>query len=86
MEDEDKHKISEAGSSYRQIEDGQGSVGSSLEDVNIQAKKTSVSVGSKVKIVSDEAEPKIIPPPGHGLKIYEIDPSLLAYREHLDFR
>ncbi|RDX73804.1 1,4-alpha-glucan-branching enzyme 1, chloroplastic/amyloplastic [Mucuna pruriens] len=86
MEDEDKYNISEAASSYRQIEDGQRSVVSSPLDMNIQAKKTSVSVGRKVKLASDEAKPKIIPPPGSGQKIYDIDPSLLAHREHLDFR
>ncbi|KAL5135451.1 1,4-alpha-glucan-branching enzyme 1, chloroplastic/amyloplastic [Glycine soja] len=86
MEDEDKYNISEAASGYRQIEDGQGSVVSSLVDVSIPAKKMSVSVGRKAKIVSDEVKPKIIPPPGAGQKIYEIDPSLLAHREHLDFR
>ncbi|XLR33406.1 hypothetical protein S83_061306 [Arachis hypogaea] len=29
---------------------------------------------------------KIIPPPGCGKKIYEIDPLLLTHRDHLDFR
>nr|KYP71087.1 hypothetical protein KK1_010330 [Cajanus cajan] len=85
MEDEDKYNISEAASRYRPIEDGQGSVSSPV-DVNIQAKKTPVSVGKKVKIVGDDAKPKIIPSPGAGQKIYEIDPTLLPYREHLDFR
>ena len=86
MEEEDKYSISEAASSYRQAEEGQGSVVSSLEDVNIQANKTSVSDGGKVDILSDEAKPRIIPPPGAGQRIYEIDPSLLSHREHLDFR
>ncbi|ESW34860.1 hypothetical protein PHAVU_001G187600 [Phaseolus vulgaris] len=86
MEDEDKYNIGEADSSYRQIEDGLGSVASSPVDVDIPAKKTSVSVGKEVKIPSVEAKPKIIPRPGAGQKIYEIDPSLLAYRDHLDFR
>lgn len=71
MEDEDKYSISEADTSYRQIEGELGSV---------------VSVGKKVNIPSDEAKPKTIPRPGAGQKIYEIDPSLLAHREHLDFR
>jgi len=86
MEDEDKYNISEADSSYTQIEDGLGSVASSPVDVDIPAKKTPVSVGKKVKIPSDEATPKTIPPPGAGQRIYDIDPSLLAHREHLDFR
>ncbi|XP_020997452.2 1,4-alpha-glucan-branching enzyme 1, chloroplastic/amyloplastic-like [Arachis duranensis] len=29
---------------------------------------------------------KIIPPPGCGKKIYEIDPLLLTHHDHLDFR
>jgi len=74
MEDEDKYSISEADSSYRQIEGGLGSV------------LPTVSVGKNVKIPSDEAKPKTIPRPGTGQKIYEIDPSLLAHRGHLDFR
>ncbi|CAJ1886898.1 unnamed protein product [Sphenostylis stenocarpa] len=85
MEDEDKYNIGEADSSYKQIEDGQGSVVSSQVEVDISV-KTSVSVGKKVKIPTDDAKPKNIPLPGTGQKIYEIDPSLLAHHEHLDFR
>lgn len=33
-----------------------------------------------------EVKPKIIPPPGTGQKIFEIDPFLQAHRQHLDFR
>ncbi|GLT89940.1 hypothetical protein SLE2022_078980 [Rubroshorea leprosula] len=33
-----------------------------------------------------EKKPKSIPPPGAGQRIYEIDPTLLGHREHLDYR
>ena len=84
----DENHDDEAASTYRADEDGQGSVTSSLVDVNTnaQAKKTSVSGDKKVKIKSDEAKPRIIPPPGIGQKIYEIDPLLQAHRGHVDFR
>ncbi|CAL0309935.1 unnamed protein product [Lupinus luteus] len=86
LEDENIHNDDEAANSYR--EDVEGSFVSSLVDVNAhaQAEKTSVSIDKKVKIESDEVKPKIIPPPGTGKKIYEIDPFLQAHREHLDFR
>lgn len=31
-------------------------------------------------------KPRTVPPPGDGKKIYEIDPMLLSYRNHLDYR
>lgn len=88
MKDENKYNDDEAASSYREDEDVQGSAMSSLVDVNtnVQAEKTSISVSRRVKIESDEVKPRIIPPPGTGQKIYEIDPFLQAHREHLDFR
>lgn len=33
-----------------------------------------------------EDRPKVVPPPGSGQRIYEIDPLLNNYREHLDYR
>ncbi|XP_061370951.1 1,4-alpha-glucan-branching enzyme 1, chloroplastic/amyloplastic-like isoform X2 [Gastrolobium bilobum] len=88
MKDENKYDDIEAGSSYREVEDKHGSVLSSLVEVNANAdaEKTSVSTDRKVKLEGDEVKPKIIPQPGSGQKIYEIDPLLQAYREHLDFR
>lgn len=56
------------------------------EAANAQTKKTSVHSDKKVKIERDEVKPKIIPPPGTGQKIFEIDPFLQAHRQHLDFR
>jgi len=31
-------------------------------------------------------KPRIVPPPGDGKKIYEIDPMLRTYNNHLDYR
>jgi 1,4-alpha-glucan branching enzyme len=85
MKDGNKYNLDDAASSYREVGDAKGSVvSSSLVDVNTdaQVKKTSVHSDKKVKI----DKPKIIPPPGTGQKIYEIDPFLEPYRQHLDFR
>ncbi|KAL5060200.1 hypothetical protein RYX36_031804 [Vicia faba] len=85
MKDENKYNLDEAASSYREVGDEKGSViSSSLVDVNTdtETKKTSIHSDEKVKV----DKPKIIPPPGTGQKIYEIDPLLQAHRQHLDFR
>jgi len=85
MKDENKYNVDETASSYREVGDDKGSVmSSSLVDVNTdtQAKKTSVHSDKKVKT----DKPKVIPPPGAGQKIYEIDTFLQAHRQHLDFR
>ncbi|CAK8544033.1 unnamed protein product [Lathyrus sativus] len=85
MKDGNKYNLDEAASSYKEVGDEKGSViASSLVDANTdtQAKKTSVHSDKKVKV----DKPKIIPPPGAGQKIYEIDPLLQAHRQHLDFR
>ncbi|XP_024527573.1 1,4-alpha-glucan-branching enzyme 2-2, chloroplastic/amyloplastic [Selaginella moellendorffii] len=34
----------------------------------------------------DAALPKVVPPPGDGQRIYEIDPYLKNYRDHLEYR
>lgn len=85
MKDGNKYNLDEAVSNYREVGDGKDSVvSSSLIDVNTdtQTKKTSIDSDKKVKV----DKPKIIPPPGTGQKIYEIDPLLQAHRQHLDFR
>lgn len=33
-----------------------------------------------------EDKPRVIPPPGDGQKIYQIDPMLEGFRNHLDYR
>ncbi|KAK8672161.1 hypothetical protein V6N13_110534 [Hibiscus sabdariffa] len=38
------------------------------------------------KKIEVEAKPMSIPPPGAGQKVYEIDPLLLDFRDHIDYR
>ncbi|KAJ0039598.1 hypothetical protein Pint_27476 [Pistacia integerrima] len=33
-----------------------------------------------------EVRPESLPPPGRGQRIYEIDPTLIGFRQHLDYR
>jgi 1,4-alpha-glucan branching enzyme len=43
-----------------------------------------VATGAKAPLV--EEKPRVIPPPGDGQRIYEIDPMLKGFRNHLDYR
>ncbi|KAL6841200.1 hypothetical protein ACP4OV_028973 [Aristida adscensionis] len=43
-----------------------------------------VTAGAKESVV--EKKPLVIPPPGDGQRIYQIDPMLEGYRSHLDYR
>jgi len=43
-----------------------------------------VAVETKVQLV--EEKPRVIPPPGDGQRIYQIDPMLEGFRNHLDYR
>ncbi|XP_057438157.1 1,4-alpha-glucan-branching enzyme 1, chloroplastic/amyloplastic isoform X2 [Lotus japonicus] len=86
-EDENTYTLDEAASSYSEVDDGQGSVVSSLVDVSTSAQTKKASVHSDMKVIEiNEVKPRIIPPPGIGQKIYEIDPFLQTHRDHLDFR
>lgn len=39
------------------------------------------------KVVKERGvRPRVVPPPGDGKKIYEIDPMLRSYSNHLDYR
>lgn len=40
--------------------------------------------GAKQTVV--EEKPRVIPPPGDGQRIYQIDPMLEGFRNHLDYR
>jgi len=42
--------------------------------------------GIKAKAPLVEEKPRVIPPPGDGQRIYEIDPMLEGFRGHLDYR
>lgn len=49
----------------------------------------SKTLDTSEETISDESNrirEKGIPPPGLGQKIYEIDPLLTNYRQHLDYR
>lgn len=42
---------------------------------------------SNERVVKEkEAKPRLVPPPGDGKRIYEIDPMLRSYSDHLDYR
>ncbi|PAN37975.1 hypothetical protein PAHAL_7G138000 [Panicum hallii] len=43
-----------------------------------------VAVETKAPLV--EEKPRVIPPPGDGQRIYQIDPMLEGFRNHLDYR
>ncbi|CAA0837880.1 1-4-alpha-glucan-branching enzyme 2-2-chloroplastic/amyloplastic [Striga hermonthica] len=47
---------------------------------------TSYSTYETISDESSRVRKKVIPPPGSGQRIYEIDPLLINYREHLDYR
>lgn len=51
-----------------------------------EKQETSVPMQETERIGKIEPKPRSIPPPGTGLKIYEIDPSLTSFRQHLDYR
>ncbi|KAH6825381.1 starch branching enzyme 2.1 [Perilla frutescens var. hirtella] len=55
-------------------------------DVEAEAEGTSVSTYETISDESTRIRGKIIPPPGIGQRIYEIDPMLTNHRQHLDYR
>ncbi|KAG9160473.1 hypothetical protein Leryth_008853 [Lithospermum erythrorhizon] len=56
------------------------------EDACGKEAETSFKADKSIAIESDIVMKRIIPPPGNGQKIYEIDPMLSSYRSHLDYR
>ncbi|TYI98812.1 hypothetical protein E1A91_D01G243300v1 [Gossypium mustelinum] len=57
-----------------------------VEEQESAPKELSTLLNRKISTEKSEAKPRTIPPPGIGQKIYEIDPSLLDFRQHLDYR
>ncbi|KAL1568377.1 1,4-alpha-glucan branching enzyme [Salvia divinorum] len=55
-------------------------------DVETKAEGTSDSTYETISSESTRMRGKIIPPPGTGQRIYEIDPMLSSHRQHLDYR
>ncbi|XVF07723.1 hypothetical protein REPUB_Repub06bG0164300 [Reevesia pubescens] len=77
MEDDEKIEVEE-----------QESVPSAVvnDDKAAHSEKPSVPLHGKASTGKSEAKPRSIPPSGAGQKIYEIDPALLGFREHIDYR
>ncbi|CAK7343392.1 unnamed protein product [Dovyalis caffra] len=51
-----------------------------------EKQETSTPLSEPTIIGKSEAKSRLIPPPGSGQRIYEIDPSLTGFRQHLDYR
>ncbi|RVW48011.1 1,4-alpha-glucan-branching enzyme 1, chloroplastic/amyloplastic [Vitis vinifera] len=70
------------------VDENQDSVHSDLidNDDKVQGAEKAITLPGTGTIKKEEARPKSIPPPGTGQRIYEIDPFLRGYREHLDYR
>lgn len=56
------------------------------DDDKAKGEETSVHMEGVSSTTKAKATKKSIPPPGTGQKIYEIDPMLNGFREHLDYR
>lgn len=56
------------------------------DDEEAHDEEPSVPLYRKVSTDKSEPKPRTIPPPGAGQKIYEIDPMLSGFRDHLDYR
>lgn len=56
------------------------------EDGNAQGEETSVPLEGLLSTANVKATQNSIPPPGTGQKIYEIDPMLTGFKDHLDYR
>lgn len=84
----DEENFVESIRGYNEVQHEQESAASSLvgDDSRAQGKKASVPIAKTITIEKDEVRPRIIPPPGPGHGIYEIDPLLNNHREHLDYR
>lgn len=77
----DEEKFVEPLSRYHEIDNEQDSASSTLA-----GEEASALIDGTESIEKDEARARTIPPPGTGQRIYEIDPLLNNYREHLDYR
>ncbi|KAL6574956.1 hypothetical protein OROMI_012241 [Orobanche minor] len=68
--------------------EGEDSASLQLQDGYVEAKdkKTLDSTYETIRDESLRVKEMVVPPPGVGQRIYEIDPLLSNYREHLDYR
>lgn len=70
-----------------EVKEKQDSVSSLvIGDGDASDKGVSAPLQDTAVIEKEEVKKRTIPPPGSGQRIYEIDPLLLGYREHLDYR
>ncbi|KAL1545731.1 1,4-alpha-glucan branching enzyme [Salvia divinorum] len=83
---DDQENIIELNSS--EVITGEDPVSAQLPDADVEAKAegTSDSTYETTSNASMRIRGKIIPPPGSGQRIYEIDPMLSNHRQHLDYR
>ncbi|CAM8931061.1 unnamed protein product [Rhodiola kirilowii] len=56
------------------------------EDKKNQDAGTPGSLKTSPNVATGRKKPRVIPPAGTGTRIYEIDPLLKSYRDHLDYR
>ncbi|XP_041998026.1 1,4-alpha-glucan-branching enzyme 2-2, chloroplastic/amyloplastic-like [Salvia splendens] len=83
---DDQENIIELSSS--EVITGEDPASAQLPDAHLEAKAegTSDSTYETTTSESMRIRGKIIPPPGTGQRIYEIDPMLGSHRQHLDYR
>lgn len=80
--------LDEPSGNYERVDNEENSASS----LNVNAGKEVRGVGTsgtsdeKISDESDLLKNRIIPPPGLGQRIYEIDPMLNSHRGHLDYR
>lgn len=56
------------------------------EDAQVEVEKLSAVLYETISDESKRIRNRVVPPPGIGQNIYEIDPTLSNYRGHLDYR
>ncbi|XP_034694884.1 1,4-alpha-glucan-branching enzyme 1, chloroplastic/amyloplastic-like isoform X4 [Vitis riparia] len=85
---EDDNDINKPTNDCSKVDENQDFVHSDLidKDDKVQGAEKAVTLPGTGTIKKEEARPKSIPPPGTGQRIYEIDPFLRGYREHIDYR
>ena len=72
---------------YSEVDGKHDSVSSPAAGKHVKAMDVETSVLSHdISKEKDMVQQMSIPPPGTGQRIYEIDPLLRSYSEHLDYR
>ncbi|PIN00046.1 1,4-alpha-glucan branching enzyme/starch branching enzyme II [Handroanthus impetiginosus] len=81
---EDEENLVEISSSTETVREDSSSVVPG--DVEAKAEGTSDSTYESIFDETSRVKNRVVPPPGLGQRIYEIDPLLNNYRQHLDYR